>query len=269
MKPVRVLSLGAGVQSSTMLYMMIKGLIEPADHVIFADTGWEGKTVYNHLETLRKAIEAHNMTFHKVQSGNIRDDLMTGDKRSASLPMFIRNPDGSQGMVRRQCTADYKLKPLMAKQRELAGLLPGERCKEHRITTLIGISWDETQRMRDPAFPWIQHEYPLVNSRMTRQDCLDWCDHHNYPTPPRSACLGCPFKSKSEWQHLKSKPDDWLDVVEVDNNLRTNPNILAKYKGTPFLHRSLKPLQEVDLRTDDEMGIVSLFDQECQGMCGI
>lgn len=39
--PKRVLSLGAGVQSTAVLLMMIHGEIPKADHVIFSDTGWE------------------------------------------------------------------------------------------------------------------------------------------------------------------------------------------------------------------------------------
>ena len=39
-KPLRILSLGAGVQSTTLLYMMIEGEIERPDHAIFSDTGW-------------------------------------------------------------------------------------------------------------------------------------------------------------------------------------------------------------------------------------
>ena len=39
------------------------------------------------------------------------------------------------------------------------------------------------------------------------------------------------------------------------------------------LHSSMKSLDEVDLRSDQEKGIYSLFDegfaQECEGMCGI
>lgn len=29
------------------------------------------------------------------------------------------------------------------------------------------------------------------------------------------------------------------------------------------------PLDTVDLRTNEEQGIFSLFDQECAGMCGV
>ena len=50
--PKRVLSLGAGVQSTALLLMMIHGEIPKADAVIFSDTGWEPAAVYKHLEKL-------------------------------------------------------------------------------------------------------------------------------------------------------------------------------------------------------------------------
>ena len=46
---INVLSLGAGVQSSTMALMSAKGELPKADCAIFADTGYEPKAIYNYL----------------------------------------------------------------------------------------------------------------------------------------------------------------------------------------------------------------------------
>jgi len=268
MFPLRVLSLGAGVQSTTVLLMMLAGELEKPDHIVFADTGWEPQPVYEHLKRLKTMIAKAGIPFHMVSHGNIRQDAISGN-RFASMPLFVKNADGGQGMIRRQCTADYKIRPLLAKQRELAGLKPGQRCKNHRITTVIGISYDEVQRMRDAAFPWIRNEYPLVDLKMTRRDCLIWCESRGFDRPPRSACIGCPFKSDSEWRALKSDEVSWADAVDFDSRLRTNAYLKNRFKGEPFLHRQMKPLAEVDLRTDEELGIQTLFDLECEGMCGL
>ena len=267
--PLRVLSLGAGVQSTTLLLMMVHGEIERADHVVFADTGWEPKKVYEHLDNLKQIMEKEKMPFHVVSKGNIREDFLTDGKRYASMPLHMIGQDGKKGMVRRQCTAEYKIGPLMKKQRELAGLKPGQRCKEHRITTVIGISWDEVQRVKDPEFSWIKHDYPLIDRKITRQDCIDWCVDKGYAMPPRSACIGCPFKNADEWRALKETPDEWQDAVEFDEALRTMPHLIARYNVTPYLHSARVELRNVDLRTKQEKGIISLFDQECEGMCGI
>lgn len=272
-KPVRILSLGAGVQSTTLLLMMVHGEVERADHVVFADTGWEPRAVYEHLDKLRVIMEEHAMPFHIVSKGNLRDDVLNPDaRRTVSLPYHVIRPDGTKAMVNRQCTAEYKIKPLLKKQRELVGLQPRQRCNEHRGTTVIGISWDETQRMRDAAFPWLRNEYPLVDRRMTRKDCLDWCASHGYALPPRSACIGCPFKSEDEWRRLKAMPEEWADAVDFDKKMR---DVLPHkhMTSTAYLHRSCVPLDEVDLRTEDERGIMRLFGeefgQECEGMCGL
>ena len=267
--PIRVLSLGAGVQSTAVLLMMIHGEIPKADAVIFADTGWEPKKVYSHLEWLKELMEQNDMPFHVVSKGNIRSDFLSDQKRYASMPLYLVGEDGKSGMVRRQCTSEYKLGPLMKKQRELAGLKHGQRSKEHLITTVIGISYDESQRMRDPEFSWIRHDYPLVDMKITRQDCIKWCAEKQYPEPPRSACIGCPFKNQDEWRHLHKSPEEWEDAVEFDNALRTLPHLKARYRGKPFLHKSRIPLSEADIRTDEEKGVFSLFDQECEGMCGV
>jgi hypothetical protein len=268
-EPLSVLSLGAGVQSTTLLLMMLHDEIPRADHVIFADTGWEPQKVYEHLENLKVLMEKANMPFHMVSKGNIRQDFLTDGKRYASMPLHMIGEDGKKGMVRRQCTAEYKLGPLMKKQRELAGLKSGQRSKEHLITTVIGISWDEVQRVKDPQFSWIQHDYPLVDGRISRQDCLDWCADKGYALPPRSACIGCPFKNADEWRALKAMPEEWADAVEFDEALRTLPHLVERYRGTPFLHSTRVELRNADLRTNDEKGIISLFDQECEGMCGL
>ena len=187
--PKRVLSLGAGVQSTTLLLMMIHGEIPKADAVIFADTGWEPKIVYTHLSKLQALMAENNMPFYLVTAGNIRQDALNPNKKFASMPLYTLKPDGNKSMVRRQCTREYKIDPVNKMQRQLAGLKKGERCKEHRITTVIGISYDESQRMRDPQFSWIRNDYPLVDMKITRQDCIKWCADHGYDRPPRSACI--------------------------------------------------------------------------------
>jgi len=68
MKKLRVLSLGAGVQSSTLALMVEKGEIPKVDCGIFADVGGEPQTVYDHLEydyPLFELVEYH-MTKHQI-----------------------------------------------------------------------------------------------------------------------------------------------------------------------------------------------------------
>jgi hypothetical protein len=54
---LRVLSLGAGVQSTTLLLMSVYGELPPLDYAIFADTGWEPARVYEHLDRVTAVAE--------------------------------------------------------------------------------------------------------------------------------------------------------------------------------------------------------------------
>lgn len=49
---IRTLSLGAGVQSTTLLLMSLDGTLPKVDYAIFADTGWEPQRVYDHLDRI-------------------------------------------------------------------------------------------------------------------------------------------------------------------------------------------------------------------------
>ncbi|GAK12218.1 hypothetical protein [Geomicrobium sp. JCM 19039] len=100
MKDVHVLSLGAGVQSTAMLYMSLRGDLPKPDYIVFADTGWEPQDVYDHVEFLKRECERYGQELVIVNNGNIKDDMLesarTG-KRMASLPYFTYNPDKHEG----------------------------------------------------------------------------------------------------------------------------------------------------------------------------
>ncbi|MFQ5591612.1 MAG: hypothetical protein ACE5HE_10650 [Phycisphaerae bacterium] len=49
---LRILNLGAGVQSTTLAFMAHNGAIPAFDYAIFADTQGEPKAVYAHLKWL-------------------------------------------------------------------------------------------------------------------------------------------------------------------------------------------------------------------------
>lgn len=269
---IRVLSLGAGVQSSAVLYMALEGELPALDHVLFADTGWEPAAVYRHLETLEERCASAGLPLERVSRGNIRADALDAEHRFASMPLFIRRPDGRRGMVRRQCTGEYKLKPLLERQRELAGLAYRGTSREVLIETVVGISWDESQRVRDPYRRWIRHDYPLVDRRLTRVDCLLWMARHGYPRPPRSACVGCPFHSDREWRDMRDRdPESWADAVAFDHEIR-HGNVregVPILDGLAYLHSSLVPLDDVDLSTREDAGQLTFAGLECEGLCGL
>src|SRR5215471_18956769 len=103
---MRVISLGAGVQSTTMALMAAHGEITPMpDCAIFADTGWEPKAVYAHLSWLRSS-NVLPFPVHIVSAGNIRDDLIARNSaragRYVTIPAHLLDGKGKTGLGRRQ-----------------------------------------------------------------------------------------------------------------------------------------------------------------------
>lgn len=263
MKKLTVISLGAGVQSTTMALMAAHGEITPVpDCAIFADTGWEPRAVYDHLNWLVTVLP---FPVHRVSAGNLRADILTRSNttggRFAVVPWFMQMPDGNDAMGRRQCTKEYKLTPIRRKVRELlGGKTPKGGC-----SMLIGISIDEAVRMKPSRLGYIVHRWPLIEQRMSRNDCLRWLERNGYPPAPKSSCIGCPFHSNAQWRELRNNPTEWQDAVEVDTAIR----VQAGFRGQQFMHRSLVPLTEVDLSTAEDRGQLNLFVNECEGICGV
>lgn len=269
---LRVLSLGAGVQSTTLALMAAQGEIDPMpDCAIFADTGWEPEAVYDHLRWLRSP-NVLPFPVHVVSAGDIRADLLRAGsgERWASIPAFTRTVTRARieiGMIRRQCTKDYKIVPIRRKVRELVGLTRRRSPRVPVVEQWIGISLDEAIRIKPSFESWRINRWPLIERRMTRRDCMAWLERHDYPIPPKSSCIGCPFHSDALWRRMRDRdPAAWADAVLIDRAIRTG---LRGIRGEVYLHRSAVPLDEADLTTLEDLGQLDLFANECEGMCGV
>lgn len=261
-----VLSLGAGVQSTTLALMAAHGEITPMpDCAIFADTQWEPKAVYDHLDWL---CSPNVLPFpvYRVTAGNIRADILaiaSGEKttgRRATPPLFLKTDSPGGGFVSRQCTEHYKIEPIHKELRRLLGYEKGARIPANSVEVWIGISTDEASRMKPARKAWQTHRWPLIEANMSRGDCPQWLRRHDYPIPSKSSCIGCPFHSDSEWRALKTRPDEWAEAVEVDRAVRSWPSLDAP----AYLHRSLVPLDQVAFDRQPD-----LFGNECEGVCGV
>jgi hypothetical protein len=266
---VNIISLGAGVQSTTMALMAANGEITPMpDCAIFADTGAEPDSVYRHLDWLEKQLPfpVHRVMWAAGLTKNIEQATQGG--RFAGAPFFALTKDGA-GPLRRQCTREFKIQPIVRKVRELVGLQPGKPGPRKRILAeqWIGISMDETIRMKPSRIGWIKHRWPLIEAQMTRRACLKWNETQQMPVPPRSACVFCPYKSDHEWRLLRDTDRaGWDEAIRVDAMIRDS---VRGIRDPIFVHRSLKPLDQVDLSTAEDHGQLNLFNNECEGMCGV
>ena len=249
---IRVLSLGAGVQSTTLLLLAIDGTLAKPDAAIFADTGWEPAGVYAHLTRLEKFAADAGIPIHHVVAGNLRADALDPAHRFASMPLFITNRNGSPGMSRRQCTSEYKLKPIKAAVRQLLGYpyptpIPASVWAEQ----WIGFSTDEIHRVVDRLdVRYTRPRYPLLDLNMSRKDCQRWLTAHGWADVPKSACVGCPFHGNRQWREMRDhRPDEWADAVDFDRAIRArHPNNKGQdLLGSAFLHASRVPLDRAPI----------------------
>ena len=276
MADLRILSLGAGVQSSTLALMIEKGEKPMVDAGIFADVKAEPQEVYDWLKYLQSQIT--KFPIYIVSYRDLKKDILDASKgefKAFTAPFFTKNiQTQKKGMLQRQCTADYKIKPVIQKIRSLLGLKKGEKRKKGtNVELLMGISKDEVQRMKINPIKYITNIYPLIDKDFRRSNCLDWIKKHNYPKPPRSACTFCPFHSNLEWKQIKKNKKEWEEVVALDKAIRNQERFKEKNKGSAslkdelFLHRSCKPIDEVEF--DEKTDQLDLFNNECEGMCGV
>lgn len=275
-KQWNVISLGAGVQSSTMALMASRGelLGIEVDFAIFADTQDESKKVYDWLDWLEGQL---SFPVYRVTKGRLSDRVLemrvTKDGRRFSksdIPFYTLSKDGSGGIIPfRSCTADFKIRPILKELRSRCGVKRGQ--KVQTVTSLIGISYDEMQRMKDSRDPWVKNRWPLVEMKMRRGDCIEWMRKNGYPEPPRSSCVYCPFHSNKEWRRLQTEePEEFAKAVKFEKDLQAAKANNDDFKSILFLHSSRKPLDQIDFRSDVERGQGLLdFGDECDGMCGV
>lgn len=276
----KFVSFGAGVQSTTILALISSGKLEQPDALIFADTGWEPKAVYEHLEWCKAKCSELGLLVYVVSAGDIRSDAFSGN-RWASMPLYtlefvessVENDHDTgelysvpqhyeKGAIRRQCTKEYKIDPITKKMRELMNAT-GKRLPAGSAELWMGISLDEVYRMKSSLEAWKVHRFPLIDLGLRRSDCLNLLREMGWPEPPRSACIGCPFHSDKEWLRIKANAEEWADACEFDRKIRKRRNV----RGDLYLHRSCVPLEEVKLSSNE--GQASLWNNECEGMCGV
>ena len=282
-KPFRSLSLGAGVQSTVLALMAERGEygLEKPDVAVFADTGWEPPSVYEHLDWLEsqlsyEVIRVKAADIPGYSTGSIRENILAGTSPNGGaylgIPAYIINTDGSKAIARRQCTSKYKIDPINFYLRGRIGAVRGRRAPKDKVVEIwMGISVDEVYRQKDSREEWAYHRYPLIDLGISRAQLQDWFTR-NYPDRylPRSACIGCPYKSDAEWKWLQvNDPASFDDAVFIDRALREIPvvkNAIAR-ESSAYLHHSRTPLTEVDF--DDQQDYDDMMIQECEGVCGI
>lgn len=277
---LKIISLGLGVQSTALYLMSCMGIFPKADLAIFVDTGKEGAGTYQYLDFLQGWQQGNNGLPIAVLAGkNLYQDLLNPSyvERPTGIPAFTYNPDGSIGMLRRQCTSEYKIKVMDDYIRDKIYGLP-KYARRPETALWHGITSDEMERLSIPQQAWKVNTYPFAGyysthdgvtekldwgKAMSRQDVIRWYVLHQLPVPPKSACVFCPYQTDASWAvRKKNYPEDFAAAVAVDKAIRNSTKAGIHYPV--FLHRSCRPLDQVvfEPRGDSEWS-------ECSGTCHV
>lgn len=262
---MKVISMGWGIQSFTMCAMSALGELEPVDVALHSDTTWERGATYEFVKQFTTWLEERGVRVVTVRNNKVEVVNKWGNPE---IPAFHTYPDGTpSGMLRRQCTGRWKIDPMkrwLTEELKRLGLKKGNGI----IEQWLGITLDEIERAKDSDNKWQIHRFPLLEKKMTRQDCINWLQSSGLPVPPKSSCVFCPYHRRATWQEMKrANGPDWQTAVEVDEAIRNKrPGYVA------YVHPDRLPLIELKIaedfgRTQLDM-FVDIKDVECDsGYC--
>lgn len=258
---LRVLSLGAGVQSTTLALMAAHGDVTPMpDFAIFADTGNEKRATYEHLDWLAGVLP---YPLIRKKRGDLASETIAhyaGTGGSPYTPPFFME----SGMLPIRCSKEWKTRVIIREMRRRMGYDYGERVTRGRVEMWIGFTTDEAHRMKPSEAPWIDNRWPLVEKRMHRGECDPWLRRHGYRLPPRSACKFCPLQTDAEFAAMPAA--DFSEACDFDDAIRDGG---AGTFGPLYVSRHRRPLREIDFAGLMASNQPDLFGNECEGMCGV
>lgn len=241
-----VFSFGSGTQSTAILLLMKyepSRLLETVghlpEHILFADTGAESQVSLDNLEKCKQLFPIWR----------VKNWKRNAETHKADIPVFLKDA----AILKRKCTSEWKIKPL---QKAIAKLYPN-KSKHKVVAQWLGISCDEMQRMKESWSQSAEYVYPLIELGLSRTDCVDILSKYNWDAI-KSSCYMCPFQG-SKWR-LNTEIDK---AAKYEKELQAN----HKFRSTPYLHKSCKPIDEIDSITS-QLDIFS-FDDECDGVCGV
>jgi hypothetical protein len=231
---MKILSLGAGVNSTALLVLKSQGKID-FDLAVFADTGGENPETYQYIEEIIKPFcSKHQITlaFIKRPGANLYEDSI--ERKIIPTRMF------------RSCTDKFKKRAL--KKFVLA------RFPDEQVNFLIGIASDEAHR----AIECEGNSYPLIELNLNREGCIKIIKDAGLPVPVKSGCFFCPFTPKQGWLNLlKNHPDLYAKAEALEKNGQRYPEMIL----------TSKPLERVRKNIEDQKSLCN-FLMSCP-MCEV
>ena len=223
---------GGGPPSVALMILNVWGEINPpAQLVVFADTGGEKAETYRLLPIYEDWAAEYGLEFVRTQAamGSLKDRILNHRSvKGVPIPAFT-----DTGMGKRMCTVRWKIQPSEKYLRARFGRLA-------RITAQLGYTWEETHRMRDAKYKLTTNRFPLIEKRLTRQNCVEIIKMAGLPVPPWTACLFCPLQNNTRWREEAGRfPEDFKEAVAIDDLLR------GRGEKNLWLHQSRKRLGDL------------------------
>ncbi len=243
-KQLRTFSYGGGVDSTAGLVLAAQGQI---DYPIFlfcnvGDDSEHPATLAYVQDVAKPYALAHGIEL--IELRHIRKDgteetlykkLTRAGSRSTGIPIRL---EGSGAPGRRSCTSEFKIRRRAVWQRRHGAT------RAAPAVTGLGIDIDEFHRARtDSGIETQVLEYPLIDMRLNRQDCMNIITSAGLPIPPKSSCWFCPFHRMPAWQKLKRETPELFDrAVALEIILSDRSEMLGR--GKVFLNRKMIPLDQ-------------------------
>jgi hypothetical protein len=193
----------------------------PLVGVIFADTGAEIPETHSYLEIAREYLAPHGIPLTVVAKNGL--NLYDTSWKREVIPSTHW----------RWSTRTNKVTPILRHYRALGG----------HVNQYLAIARDEAHRMKDSRVEYVTNVYPLIERRLTREDCVTIITAAGLPTPPKSACYFCPFSSVDRWRWLyDTHPDLYQKAIDLEEHGKHFP--AQRLSNIAFRDR-----QDITLRT--------------------
>jgi len=251
-----VLNYGGGRQTVAMCVLIAKGVIPKPDRIVIADTSRENPSTWEYLEQhVQPMLDEHGLAV-EIASHELATVDIYAKNGDLLLPVFTKT-----GKLQTYCSNEWKRR-VVDRHLRAAGVTEGEHW--------IGFAFDERKRWNRKdkdgqpfhgrqCGKWLQI-CPLVDLMVNTASCAKIVKDAGLPPAPHSSCWMCPHKRNAEWRDIRDNyPEQWEAAKQMDAELREWDD-----KGGTWLHRSLVPLGEADIDTDESAATV----QQCTlGSC--
>lgn len=311
MKAIHVYSHGMGTDTCTMVKKAydkpsFRERVFPPSYrhiVIFSDLGLEYPETYAQIPEQRRMVEEMGFEFvHLTSDMGFHPNYVNTDTPAKSIDSWWEK-SGCIGMTSgdKRCTDRWKIQPiwnyisaLCEKEMGIEVNSPSNRkaalaeyAKKHgKFLLTIGFAKGEESRQNksDKLFAgaggWkknIERQYPLIEAKMSREDCNKYYEDQNLVPPRPSNCMFCFFQSPYELVSLKKKyPERWeqwkkLEEKKIERfkSSEKNNGVFGKFTLQHYLDKALETVDKVSGKKIKELNDKELAHRvQYHGGCG-